>query len=152
MIERWPELSFEDLIGTTRFDIHERAHITVDDETGQPYDFSVKAQRTKAELLIDEQQPTLLIGSPMCTAFSAIQAINNIPGKRDPLIVAREQAAGRLHLDWFCYLYRKQISRGAYFLHEHPNGATSWMEPSVLGVLSLKGVQRIRADQCMHGQ
>jgi len=31
MTVRWPELSFEDLIGTTRFDIHERAHITVDD-------------------------------------------------------------------------------------------------------------------------
>ena len=30
MSERWPELSFEDLIGTTRFDVHERAHITVD--------------------------------------------------------------------------------------------------------------------------
>ncbi len=29
--ERWPELSFEDLIGSTRFDVHERAHITVDD-------------------------------------------------------------------------------------------------------------------------
>lgn len=32
MTERWPELSFDDLIGTTRFDIHERAHITVDDQ------------------------------------------------------------------------------------------------------------------------
>ena len=74
--------------------------ITVNDETGQPYDFSIKDQRTKAELLIEEQQPMLLIGSPMCTAFSAIQAINSIPGKRDPLIVAREKAAGRLHLDW----------------------------------------------------
>ena len=31
--ERWPELSFEDLIGSTRFDVHERAHITVDDVT-----------------------------------------------------------------------------------------------------------------------
>jgi len=31
MTVRWPQLSFEDLIGTTRFDIHERAHITVDD-------------------------------------------------------------------------------------------------------------------------
>ena len=97
--------------------------ITVDDETGQPFDFSVKTQRTKAEALLDEQQPMLLIGSP----FSAIQAINNIPGKRDPLTIAREKAAGRLHLEWCCYLYRKQIARGAYFLHEHPNGATSWM-------------------------
>ncbi len=29
--ERWPDISFEDLIGSTRFDVHERAHITVDD-------------------------------------------------------------------------------------------------------------------------
>ncbi len=29
--EQWPERSFEDLIGTTRFDVHERAHIVVDD-------------------------------------------------------------------------------------------------------------------------
>ena len=27
----WPERSFEDLIGTTRFDVHRRAHIVVDD-------------------------------------------------------------------------------------------------------------------------
>ena len=120
--------------------------IIVNDETGQPYDFSIKAQRTKAETLLDEQQPMLLIGSPVCTAFPAIQAINDIPGKRGPIIIAREKAAGQLHLDWCCYSYRKQISRGAYFLHDHPNGATSWMEPSVLGVLSLQGVQRIRAD------
>jgi ferredoxin like protein len=30
MIQRWAEQSFEDLIGSTRFDVHERAHITVD--------------------------------------------------------------------------------------------------------------------------
>ena len=70
--------------------------------TGQLYDSSIKAQRTKAETLLDEQQPMLLIGPPMCTAFSAIQAINNIPGKRDPLIIARGKAAGRLHFDWCC--------------------------------------------------
>jgi ferredoxin like protein len=29
--ERWPAVSFEALIGSTRFDVHERAHITVDD-------------------------------------------------------------------------------------------------------------------------
>ena len=82
--------------------------ITADDETGQPYDFSIRAQRTKAETLPNEQQPMLLIGSPMCPAFSAIQAIYNIPEKRKPLIIAREKAAGRLHLDWCCYLYRNR--------------------------------------------
>lgn len=29
--EQWPTRSFEDLIGSTRFDVHERAHIVVDD-------------------------------------------------------------------------------------------------------------------------
>ena len=74
--------------------------ITVNDETRQPYDFSIKTQRTKAEALLDEQQPMLLIGSPMCTAFSAIQAIINIPGKRDTqrsLLVRRLQA-GRISI------------------------------------------------------
>ncbi len=28
--ERWPATTFEDLIGTTEFDVHERAHIVVD--------------------------------------------------------------------------------------------------------------------------
>ena len=121
--------------------------IIVNDEMGQPYDLSIKSQWAKAEALLDGQQPMLLIGSPMCMAFFAIQAINNRPGKRDPAVIAREKAAGRLHLDWCCYLYRRQIARGAYYLHEHPNGATSWMEPCVLSVLSLQGVQRIRADQ-----
>ena len=65
---------------------------------GQSWDFIIKSQRDKAEALLYSQLLVLLIGSPMCTAFSAIQAIINIPGKRDPEIVAREQVAGRLHL------------------------------------------------------
>ena len=50
--------------------------IAVDDETGRPYDFNRREQRQKAEAKIDARRPLLLIGSPMCTAFSAIQAIN----------------------------------------------------------------------------
>ena len=56
--------------------------ITVDDETGRPYDFNRREQRQKAEAKIDAQRPLLLIGSPMCTALSAIQAINR--ERRDP--------------------------------------------------------------------
>ena len=101
--------------------------ITVDDDTGQPYDFSVKAQLDKAEVVIDAQQPVLLIGSPMCTSFSL--ATNK--ARRDPLVVERELVAGRLRLAWCCHLYRKQIARGSYFLHDHPAGATSWTQPCV---------------------
>ena len=124
--------------------------ITINDATGKPWDFSLKEQRDQAERLLDDQRPLLLIGSPMRTAFSAMQAINR--RRRDPKVIQRELISGRLHLDWCCRLYRKQVARGAYFLHEHPAGATSWQEPCVLGVRSLQGVQRIRADQCMHEQ
>ena len=66
--------------------------ITVNDDTGQPYDFSVTLQQERAEALIDELQPVLLIRSPMCTAFSAIQAINR--ARRGPAVIARKKAAG----------------------------------------------------------
>ena len=115
--------------------------ITVDDDTGQPYDFSVKTQGDEAEALLDAQKPVLLIGSPMCTAFSVIQAI--IKAQRDPAIVERELVAGRLHLAWCCQLYRKHISRGAFYLHEHPAGATSWTEWCLLQLLAMSGVRRI---------
>ena len=49
-------------------------------------------------------------------------------------------------------MYRRQVARGAYFLDEHLAGATSLVEPCVMAVLSLSGVRRVRADQCMHGQ
>ena len=124
--------------------------LTTDDETGRPFDFDGPKQRAKADKLFDTQQPFLLIGSPPCTPFSQIQAINNV--QRDPRDVEREIIAGRVHLEFCCYLYRKQMARGAYFLHEHPQGATSWREPCVLSVLQQTRVQRVRGDQCQFGQ
>ena len=123
--------------------------ITIDDDTGQPYDFNLRAQRDNAEALLDAQEPVLLIGSPMCTAFSAIQAINK--ARRDPAVVERELVAGRLPLARCCHLYRKQIACGAYFLHEHPSGVLSWAEPCVLQGFAMSGVRRIRSDQCQNG-
>ena len=51
--------------------------ITADEHTGKLFDRSIKAQREKAESMLDDQEPILLIGSPMCTCFSVIQAINH---------------------------------------------------------------------------
>ena len=92
----------------------------------------------------------LLAGSPLCIAFLLIQAINK--ARRERKIIEHELIAGRLHLQWCCHLYRKQLARGAYFLHEHPAGPPSWTGPCVLQVLVMKGVRRIRSDQHLHGQ
>ena len=64
---------------------------------------------------MDAQEPTLLVGSPMCTAFSTWQFINN--KKRDPNIVQAEKKAGLAHLAWMCKLYAKQAAAGRLLLH-----------------------------------
>ena len=124
--------------------------ITATDDEGNQWNSDLPEMRRMAERLLDEQKPTLLIGSPMCTPFSNLQRINDT--RRDPEIVAREKAAGRPHLEWCCHLYHKQVERGVYFLHEHPAFATSWSEPCVVRTLGLSGVSRIQADQCQLGQ
>ena len=106
--------------------------------------------RAKAERLLEEQCPTLLIGTPMCTAFSTWQYINN--KKRDPSVVERERRAGVSHLSWMCKLYQRQAKAGRLFLHEHLAHATSWNERCILEVLQLKGVSRVTGDQCQMGQ
>ena len=62
--------------------------LTGHEEKGMPRDFNDPTQRKKAEAMIDLQEPHLLIGSPMCTAFSHIQNLNN--ARRDPIIVEQE--------------------------------------------------------------
>ena len=46
-------------------------NLTVLDENGEAWDFSLKRMWDKAEKLIATQQRTLLVSSPMCIAFSA---------------------------------------------------------------------------------
>ena len=62
--------------------------LTVEDEHGRPWDFDIADNRRRARQMAIEQKPMLLIGSPMCTAFSAWQYINN--KQRDPTVVSRE--------------------------------------------------------------
>jgi hypothetical protein len=81
------------------------------DAQGNPWDFNIIGQRNKAEKLLDEQRPLLLIGTPMCTAFSNIQNLNT--AKRDPEVIKKEYIKACVHLNWCCHLYEKQMARGA---------------------------------------
>ena len=65
--------------------------------------------------------------------------------------MARERAEVDLHLRFVCELYQMQLDAGRYFLHEHPNGATSWDLSCIRQVLAQHGVKRIRGDQCQCG-
>ena len=78
--------------------------LTWADEDGVTWGFNDPKQRKKAEALIDIQEPALLIGSPMGTAFSHSQNLNK--AKRDPAVDEQELIRARVHLHWCCYLYR----------------------------------------------
>ena len=61
-------------------------------------------------------------------------------------------AAAQIHMDFVCRLYKKQLAAGRHFLHEHPDGATSWKLACVADMLAQEGVDRVVGDQCQYGQ
>ena len=98
--------------------------LTTADTDGRMWDFDEKVMRERAMARVKSERPQLLIGSPMCTAFSTWQRINNLI--RDPVTVAAEKRRAVQHLSFCVELYREQLKHGRYFLHEHPAYASSW--------------------------
>ena len=117
---------------------------------GTPWDFTIRADRRLARELIDRDQPDWLIGSPPCTAFSIWNYAMNYP-KMDKEKVRAAVEAGRTHLNSVVSLYRKQMNRNKFFLHEHPATALSWKEETVMALLKSPLVLTVIADQCMYG-
>ena len=98
---------------------------------------------------VKQQRPQLLIGSPMCTAFSTCQRINNTT--RCPVTVAAEEKRAIEHLALCMELYQEQMRHGRYSLHEHPAYASSWQEEVVQKIIDTEGVVRATCDQCLYG-
>ena len=46
------------------------------------------------------------------------------------------------------YLYKLQAQSGRYFLHGHPQAATSWDLEMVKEIEMMEGVHKVTADQC----
>ena len=120
-----------------------------DVDDNQPWDFDRKDKREKARMMLREQRPLFLIGSPDCTAFSSWQALNAL--RRDPGTIHREYVRARLHLDFCCQLYAEQVEGGRYFIHEHPETATSWREPCVQRIIDIECVGVSVAHMCQYG-
>ena len=69
------------------------------DADGRAWDLDEKEMRDRALERVRREQPMLLAGSPMCTASSTWQRIDN--KIRDPVTVAAELQRAVMHLD-FC--------------------------------------------------
>ena len=117
---------------------------------GTPWDFLKRSDRKLCRELINKQNPDWIIGAPPCTAFSIWNHGINYK-KIDPEAVRQLLNDGRQHLRFACSLYRRQIARGKFFLHEHPASAMSWKEEEIDALSRLPYVHVVTADQCMYG-
>ena len=96
--------------------------LTTRDEHGNPWDFNCDAMRAKAKKIVKSNSSLLLVVSPMCSAFSRLQAFNAKrlgPDKMKEMI-----DYGLKHLTFALDLCEIQRSNGLYFLLGHPAGAS----------------------------
>ncbi len=121
-----------------------------DPDDGEPWDFDRADKRAKARELFFKQQPLFLIASPVCRAWCSWQALNAVMHGND-MVLRRERTRSLVHLRFLAELYHEQIKAGRYFVHEHPEWASSWTLPVIQGVLAHATVERVRADQCQYG-
>ncbi|MDA8582760.1 hypothetical protein N9L68_00975 [bacterium] len=122
-----------------------QAGLAMDLLTG--WDFNNPEDRTRAETHQNSVKPLLLIGSPMCTMFSALQSLSGWNAAKQKHF---EESCG--HVRWTFKLYQRQLDEGRLFLHEHPANASSWKLPFVKELMQKEGVFTVVADQCMFGQ
>ena len=123
--------------------------LTTADTDGKLWDFDRPEMRERALKKLREEKPLLLVGSPMCTAFSTWQRINN--KIRDGATVEIEKKRAVMHLEFCIELYREQLRHGRYFLHEHPAYASSWQEDAMKELVAEPGVLTSTIDQCLYG-
>ena len=98
---------------------------TLDPDDNQPWDFTIPAKREKARRMLAAQKPYLLIGSPMCTAFSTWQYLNESKSSDVAAVHAARQEAVQ-HVEFMMSVVQMQLHDNRYFLYEHPAHATSW--------------------------
>ena len=117
---------------------------------GSLWDFSRATDRQDALRMVEEQDPDWIIGSPPCTSFSVLNHGLNFP-KMHPDEVQRRVDEGMKHIKFVVKLYKSQMRRGKWFLHEHPRSALSWKTKPILDILKEAGVMTTVSHQCMFG-
>lgn len=124
--------------------------LTTCDSEGRPWNFDDPGCRERARQLVRSSRPLLLVGSPMCTWFSQLQAFNQ--RHMDPREFRRNMDRARAHLKFVFELYQEQLQAGRYFLHEQPAHASSWKEPCVLDLLArFPDLYLVTSDLCQFG-
>ena len=124
--------------------------LTTEDSQGRPWDFDQAEVRARCRKLVRDSKPAVIIGSPMCTWFSALQKMNR--KHMDPLEWSRQRVRAIMHLAFAFELYEAQHIAGRLFVHEHPESADSWDQDVVINFRSRHPeLFETVMDQCMYG-
>ncbi len=113
------------------------------------WDFFNAKDRACFWRMLHEQQPDLVIMSPVCRAFS-IMMCSNYP-RMDPAEAQRIQAEGMAMLHFCVQVAEFQLAHNRHYLIEHPGGASSWQTHSIKWLLEQIGTVRFLFDQCAVG-
>ena len=122
----------------------------IDPDDGKPWDLSLGAKRRKVMEMIKRDKPMLLIVSPMCGAFSALQELFNYPRMHKTEVMAKLKD-GLSHLKFAMELCVMQHNAGRLFMFEHPETASSWSTKTVKNLAAVQGVYKVAFDFCMMG-
>ena len=91
----------------------------------------------------------IVVSAPPCTVFSAMQSINQ---KHHAAPEWEKKYHGAMMLlQILVDIYWGQVSRGKFFLHEHPATASSWDLPFVRELTEHPGVSVVSGDMCRCG-
>ena len=111
---------------------------------GEPWDFDIEANQTKALRRIETEDPGIVLVSPECSPFCSLQAWN-FPRMTEASVHERADR-GMRHLAFAVLVCLLPYHRGRYFILEHPDGATSWRTDVLKALLGLPRVQRVAFD------
>ena len=117
---------------------------------GRVWDFRRAADREEALRRIRAEEPFVVIGSPPCTDFCRFNENLNFRNM-SPWEVRRRKRTARVLLNFAVKVYELQLAAGRHFLHEHPVGATSWQEESVVALRSRPGIGEVVGHKCRYG-
>ena len=106
--------------------------------------------RSMALTALSQQRPRLVILSPPCTMYSALQHMWNL--SKMPAAVREEKLKeAKTFLRFAMHIAETQRAAGRWFLFEHPQRASSWADESVVTMAAQCGVEKVTFDQCRFG-
>ena len=88
-------------------------------------------------------------GSPPCAMFSSLMIFNKT--RMGQKKYQQKLSEARVLLGFAAEIYQLQVDGGRHFLHEHPQGASSWKEPAIQKILQIPSVQTTVAHLCQFG-